>query len=63
MQNARIGGEVPSHQDSTFLYNEPMKLVGFWLALQDCTPTNGSMEYIPASHKGVPTAIAHLSKT
>ena len=36
----------------TFLYNEPTKIVGFWVALEDCTANNGCMEYIPASQKG-----------
>src|SRR5690606_37784437 len=32
-----IGGEVTCHQDSTFLYTDPMTVVGFWVALQDAT--------------------------
>ena len=28
----RIGGEVLSHQDSTFLYTKPESTVGFWIA-------------------------------
>lgn len=38
-----IGGEVNTHQDSTFLYTEPETCVGFWLALEDATVENGCM--------------------
>ncbi|CAN6629138.1 hypothetical protein TRVA0_012S00584 [Trichomonascus vanleenenianus] len=51
-----IGGEVPTHQDATFLYTEPQSAVGFWYALEDCTASNGALEFVPGSHKqvGVP---------
>lgn len=42
---------VPSHQDSSFLYTEPLSAVGFWFALEDCTETNGCLWFIPGSHK------------
>ncbi|OMJ07869.1 Phytanoyl-CoA dioxygenase domain-containing protein 1 [Smittium culicis] len=45
-----IGGLVPPHQDSTFLYTEPVSARGFWFALEDCTLDNGCLEYIPKSH-------------
>ncbi|TPX69307.1 hypothetical protein SpCBS45565_g02564 [Spizellomyces sp. 'palustris'] len=50
----RIGGRVPPHQDSTFLYTEPLSAVGLWFALEDCTPDNGCMYFAPGSHKTVP---------
>lgn len=28
-----IGGAVPPHQDSTFLYTDPPSAVGFWVSL------------------------------
>ena len=46
-----IGGEVGLHQDSTFLYTEPMSCVGFWLALEDATIENGCLQAIPGGHK------------
>ncbi|KAF7729434.1 hypothetical protein EC973_004413 [Apophysomyces ossiformis] len=46
-----IGGPVPSHQDSSFLYTEPTSAVGFWFALEDCTEHNGCLWFIPGSHK------------
>ncbi|XP_019643460.1 PREDICTED: phytanoyl-CoA dioxygenase domain-containing protein 1-like [Branchiostoma belcheri] len=46
----KIGAVVTPHQDSTFLYTEPMRLVGFWIALEDCTTTNGCLWFIPKSH-------------
>ncbi|KAI8881745.1 phytanoyl-CoA dioxygenase [Backusella circina FSU 941] len=49
-----IGGPVPSHQDSSFLYTEPLSAVGFWFALEDCTEQNGCLGFIPGSHKDTP---------
>ncbi|KAI8143949.1 phytanoyl-CoA dioxygenase domain-containing protein 1 [Fennellomyces sp. T-0311] len=49
-----IGGPVPSHQDSSFLYTEPLSAVGFWFALEDCTEKNGCLWFIPGSHKDTP---------
>ncbi|HEV8371103.1 MAG TPA: phytanoyl-CoA dioxygenase family protein [Pyrinomonadaceae bacterium] len=46
-----IGGEVSCHQDSTFLYNEPIDIVGLWFALEDATIENGCLWVIPGGHK------------
>ncbi|KAI5857980.1 hypothetical protein BZA05DRAFT_111655 [Tricharina praecox] len=46
-----IGGAVPSHQDSTFLYTNPPSAVGFWYALEDCTESNGCLSFAPGSHR------------
>ena len=46
-----IGGEVTCHQDSTFLYTEPIDIVGLWFALQDATVENGYLWAIPAGHR------------
>ena len=47
----RIGGEVHSHQDSTFLYTEPLSVVGYWFALEDATLNNGCLLGIPGEHR------------
>ena len=47
----RIGGEVTCHQDATFLYTEPLKVVGLWFALEDATIENGCLWAIPGGHK------------
>ena len=54
----RIGGEVTSHQDSTFLHTEDAKTgkprqscLGLWLALHDATVENGCLWVRPGSHK------------
>lgn len=47
----RIGGEVNCHQDSTFLYTEPLSVKGFWFALEDATQENGCLWAIPGGHK------------
>ncbi|XP_064644861.1 phytanoyl-CoA dioxygenase domain-containing protein 1-like [Lineus longissimus] len=46
-----IGGEVTNHQDASFLHNEPIKLMGYWIALEDATLENGCLWFIPGSHK------------
>ncbi|ORY77692.1 hypothetical protein BCR37DRAFT_350672 [Protomyces lactucae-debilis] len=51
-----IGGAVPSHQDSVFLYTDPPSAVGFWFALEDCTQQNGCLSFVPKSHKTSPIA-------
>jgi len=47
----RIGGEVGCHQDSTFLYTDPINIAGLWFALEDATIENGCLWVIPAGHK------------
>lgn len=46
-----IGGAVPPHQDSTFLYTNPPSATGFWYALEDATLENGCLSFLPGSHK------------
>jgi phytanoyl-CoA hydroxylase len=46
-----IGGEVNSHQDSTFLYTEPPTCMGFWFALEDATLENGCLWALPGGHE------------
>ncbi|EIW72106.1 hypothetical protein TREMEDRAFT_70626 [Tremella mesenterica DSM 1558] len=47
----RIGGPVPTHNDSTFLYTDPPSAVGAWVALEECTTQNGCLSFLPGSHK------------
>ncbi len=47
----RIGGEVTCHQDATFLFTEPLRMVGLWFALEDATIDNGCLWAIPGGHK------------
>lgn len=46
-----IGGEVTCHQDSTFLYTEPIDIAGLWFALEDATLENGCLWAIPGGHE------------
>ena len=47
----KIGGEVVWHQDSTFLYTEPMSATGFWFALEDANLQNGCLWVLPGEHQ------------
>lgn len=51
-----IGGAVPPHQDSTFLYTNPPSALGFWYALEDATLENGCLSFLPGSHKWAPVS-------
>ena len=53
-KSAGIGGRVPSHQDSTFLYTNPPSAVGFWIALEDSTAENGCLSFAKGSHRRTP---------
>jgi phytanoyl-CoA hydroxylase len=46
-----IGGAVPPHQDSTFLYTDRPSAVGFWIALEDATRENGCLSFARGSHR------------
>jgi phytanoyl-CoA hydroxylase len=46
-----IGGEVGCHQDSTFLYTDPMTVTGFWFAIEDATLDNGCLWAAPGGHR------------
>jgi len=46
-----IGGEVTCHQDSTFLYTEPIDIAGLWFALEDATVANGCLWALPGGHR------------
>ena len=46
-----IGGEVSCHQDATFLYTDPISVVGFWFALEDATLDNGCLWAAPGGHR------------
>lgn len=46
-----IGGRVPPHQDSSFLYTDPPSAVGFWIALEDARAENGCLSFARGSHR------------
>jgi len=43
--------DAPGHQDATYLHVEPNTLIGFWIAMEDSTPSNGCLQFVPGSHK------------
>jgi ectoine hydroxylase-related dioxygenase (phytanoyl-CoA dioxygenase family) len=46
-----IGSEKPFHQDNAYFGVEPDDaVITCWLALDDATPENGCMHYLPKSH-------------
>ena len=57
-----IGGRVPPHQDSTFLYTDPPSAVGFWIALEDATMDNGCLSFAKGSHRRAPVKSRFIRK-
>ena len=57
-----IGGAVPPHQDSTFLYTNPPSAVGFWIALEDATGENGCLSFKKGSHRRAPVKTRFVRK-
>lgn len=47
----RIGGEVACHVDHTYLWTEPLSVVGFWFAIDDATTENGCLWALPGGHR------------
>jgi len=41
---------VVPHQDGSYLFNNPLKIMGIWIALEDATLENGCLSFIPGSH-------------
>ncbi|KAK5643028.1 hypothetical protein RI129_009195 [Pyrocoelia pectoralis] len=39
------------HQDASFLYTDPVNIIGFWIALDDATLENGCLWFARGSHK------------
>jgi phytanoyl-CoA hydroxylase len=62
-KQARIGGEVACHTDHTYLWTEPMSVVGFWFAIDDATTDNGCMWALPGGHRLPVRARSRLNET
>jgi len=45
-----IGGEVVLHNDHAFLWTDPMRTLGFWIALEPADIDNGCLWARPGSH-------------
>jgi phytanoyl-CoA hydroxylase len=50
-KHPRVGGEVPAHQDATYLHTEPVSVLGLWFALEPATRDNGCLEVLPGGHR------------
>ena len=48
---AGTGLEVPWHQDGQYWPIRPLATCTVWIALDDSTPENGCMRYVPGSHR------------
>lgn len=46
-----IGGKVDWHQDATYLYTDPVSVLGFWFALEDSDRNNGALIVQKGGHK------------
>lgn len=48
---ARVGSEVPFHQDNAYFNLTPDDALTCWVALADATEENGCVRYLEGSHK------------
>lgn len=48
---ARVGSEVPYHQDNAYFNLVPADAITIWVALAEATESNGCVRYIEGSHK------------
>ncbi len=48
---AKLGKATPWHQDGDVYPVHPLETLTVWIALDDATPENGCMQFIPGSHK------------
>lgn len=48
---AMSGKETPWHQDGEYYPIRPLETLTMWIPLDDVTPDNGPMRFIPGSHK------------
>lgn len=46
-----IGGQVPWHQDASFIFTVPDSILGFWIPLEDATTKNGCLWVVPGGNK------------
>ena len=46
----KTGNETPWHQDGEYWPIKPLESVTIWLAIDEVTPENGPLQYIPGSH-------------
>lgn len=42
---------VTAHQDASYLHTDPVRVAGFWIALDDATTENGCLWFARGSHK------------
>ncbi len=45
------GKETPWHQDGDYYPIKPLEVLTIWIPLDDVTPENGPMRFIPGSHR------------
>lgn len=48
---ANNGKETPWHQDGDYYPIRPLEVLTVWIPLDDVTPENGPMKFIPGSHR------------
>jgi hypothetical protein len=63
IKNAVSGSALSQHQDWTYVDEEQFFSCNVWVSLQDTTPLNGCMWFIPGSHKFAKTLRASPQHT
>ncbi len=58
---ARVGTRTPWHQDGEYWPIRPLATCSVWIALDDATPENGCLRFLPGSHKRAELASHHFN--
>lgn len=58
---ARIGTRTPWHQDGEYWPIRPLATCSAWIALDDATPDNGCLRFLPGTHKQQELAEHHFN--
>ncbi|MEM7078210.1 MAG: phytanoyl-CoA dioxygenase family protein [Pseudomonadota bacterium] len=58
---AQVGTRTPWHQDGEYWPIEPLATCTVWIALDDATPANGCLRFLPGTHKAQQLASHHFS--
>ena len=58
---AHVGTKTPWHQDGEYWPIRPLATCSVWIALDDSTPENGCLRFLPGTHKNQVLAEHHFN--
>ncbi len=58
---AKVGSKTPWHQDGEYWPIRPLATCSVWIALDDATPENGCLRFLPGTHRSKELAEHHYN--